>query len=393
MWRRACTRCRSCSGRPLTIENVSSYVRYGHAEMTEWEFLTELTRRTGCQLLFDVNNVFVGAFNHGYDPLEFIHGVPKEPVVQFHLAGHSDMGTYIIDTHDHPIRTEVWELYRAAVARFGPVSTMIERDDNIPPLHELLAELDEARAHRGGCLGNERGAHAMRGGVMTLAEVQDSFQQALLADGDGILTQLADGPREPKEVQLGLYRDSYILRLIEFAQKDHELLSAYLGDDEFEHLARGYAAAYPSRYRNAKDFCAHLPRYLAEAEPYREHPAIAELAALEKGAERCVLRQGPNGDLRGAIGRLRARRLGFPALHAACIRAAPKLPHQCGGHLERSEARLRAACRRGERCAPDSGLAPGCAQVPGAVRRGGHALGRGGERRPLWRAVRDGGGL
>ena len=122
----------------------------------------------------------------------------------------------------------------------------------------------------------------MRGGVMTLAEVQDSFQQALLADGDGILTQLADGPREPKEVLLGLYRNSYILRLIEFAQKDHELLSAYLGDDEFEHLARGYAAAYPSRYRNAKDFCAHLPHYLAEAEPYREHPAIAELAALEK---------------------------------------------------------------------------------------------------------------
>ena len=133
-------------GRPLTIENVSSYVRYGHAEMTEWAFLTELTRRTGCQLLFDVNNVFVGAFNHGYDPLEFIHGVPVEPVVQFHLAGHTDMGTYIIDTHDHPIRTEVWELYRAAVARFGPVSTMIERDDNIPPLHELLAELGEARA-------------------------------------------------------------------------------------------------------------------------------------------------------------------------------------------------------------------------------------------------------
>jgi uncharacterized protein (UPF0276 family) len=133
-------------GRPLTIENVSSYVRYAHAEMTEWEFLTELTRRTGCQLLFDVNNVFVAAFNHGYDPLEFIQGVPVEPVVQFHLAGHSDMGTYILDTHDHPIRMEVWDLFRAAVERFGPVSTMIERDDNIPPLQELLAELDQARA-------------------------------------------------------------------------------------------------------------------------------------------------------------------------------------------------------------------------------------------------------
>ena len=122
----------------------------------------------------------------------------------------------------------------------------------------------------------------MRGGVMTLAELQDSFQQALLAGSEGILTQLADGPRLPKEGLLGLYRDSYILRLIEFAQNDHELLSAYLGDDEFEHMARGYAAAYPSRYRNARDFCAHLPRYLAEAEPYCAYPEIAELGALEK---------------------------------------------------------------------------------------------------------------
>ncbi len=123
----------------------------------------------------------------------------------------------------------------------------------------------------------------MRGGVMTLEEVQDSFQQALLSDAGGnILTQLADGPREPKDVLLGLYQDAYILRLIEFAQKDHELLHAYLGDEGFDGMARGYAAAYPSRYRNAKDFCAHLPHYLAEAEPYAANAEIAELAALEK---------------------------------------------------------------------------------------------------------------
>ncbi len=143
-------------GRPLTIENVSSYVRFGQSEMTEWEFLTELTRRTGCWLLFDVNNVFVGAFNHGYDALDFIHGVPAAQVVQFHLAGHSDMGTYIIDTHDHPVRGEVWDLYRAAVERFGPVSTMIERDDNIPPLHELVAELGQARAIAAEVLAKQR---------------------------------------------------------------------------------------------------------------------------------------------------------------------------------------------------------------------------------------------
>ncbi len=122
----------------------------------------------------------------------------------------------------------------------------------------------------------------MCGEVMTLAGLQDSFQEALLTGGDGVLTQLADGPREPKDVLLGLYRDSYILRLIEFVENDHELLHAYLGDDGFEHMARGYAAAYPSRSRNAKDFCASLPQYLAEEEPYRNHPVLADLASLEK---------------------------------------------------------------------------------------------------------------
>jgi uncharacterized protein (UPF0276 family) len=145
-------------GRPLAIENVSSYVRYAHADMAEWEFLTELTRRTGCLLLFDVNNVFVSAFNHGYNPLDFIHGVPREPVVQFHLAGHSDMGTYVLDTHDHPIRAEVWDLYRAAVERFGPVSAMIERDANIPPLDEVVAELNQARAIAEDVLASKREA-------------------------------------------------------------------------------------------------------------------------------------------------------------------------------------------------------------------------------------------
>jgi Putative DNA-binding domain len=122
----------------------------------------------------------------------------------------------------------------------------------------------------------------MRSGVMTLAEIQDGFQQALLAASDGVLAGLADGAREPKEVLLGLYRDDYILRLIEYVQNDHELLRAYLGDDAFEEMARAYAAAYPSRYRNAKDFCVHIPQFLAEAEPYSGHPVLGDLAALEK---------------------------------------------------------------------------------------------------------------
>jgi len=133
-------------GRAIVLENVSTYVRFAHSDMPEWEFLSELTRRTGCWLLFDVNNVFVSAFNHDYDALEFIAGVPADRVVQFHLAGHEHNMTHIIDTHDALVCDEVWDLYRASLERFGPVSTIIERDDKIPPLAEMVAELDKARA-------------------------------------------------------------------------------------------------------------------------------------------------------------------------------------------------------------------------------------------------------
>lgn len=132
-------------GRPLTLENVSTYVSFGCSEMPEWEFISELTKRTGCWLLFDVNNVYVSAFNHGYDPKDFIDGIPQDRVVQFHVAGHSHMETHIIDTHDAPVCDDVWDLYRHALKRFGAVSTMIERDDDIPPLSELLDELATAR--------------------------------------------------------------------------------------------------------------------------------------------------------------------------------------------------------------------------------------------------------
>jgi uncharacterized protein (UPF0276 family) len=132
-------------GRQLCLENVSTYVQFGQSEMPEWEFISELARRTGCWLLFDVNNVYVSAFNHGYEARDFLNGIPADRVIQFHLAGHSDMTNYIVDTHDHPVRDEVWDLYEAALARFGPVSTMIERDDDIPPLADVLVELGHAR--------------------------------------------------------------------------------------------------------------------------------------------------------------------------------------------------------------------------------------------------------
>ena len=132
--------------RPLVLENVSSYVSFATSSMSEWAFISEVCARTGCKLLLDVNNIHVSSVNHRFDALEFLRGVPAHRVQQIHLAGHSDHGDHIIDTHDQPVADAVWALYTEALALFGPVATMIERDDRIPPLAELVAELDHARA-------------------------------------------------------------------------------------------------------------------------------------------------------------------------------------------------------------------------------------------------------
>jgi uncharacterized protein (UPF0276 family) len=127
-------------GRRILVENVSSYLQFAASALTEWDFLAELCRRTDCGVLLDVNNVFVSAYNHGFSPHDFLAGIPVDRVGQIHLAGHRDEGTHLLDTHDHPVCDGVWNLYRAAVERFGAVPTLIERDDDIPPLAELVAE-------------------------------------------------------------------------------------------------------------------------------------------------------------------------------------------------------------------------------------------------------------
>jgi uncharacterized protein len=133
-------------GRQILIENVSSYLGFHHSTMTEWEFLSAISQEADCGILLDVNNVYVSAFNRGFDPHEYLDGLPRDRVGQFHLAGHTNAGTHLVDTHDHPVSPEVWELYRAAVRRFGRIPSLIERDDNIPPFAELLGEADHARA-------------------------------------------------------------------------------------------------------------------------------------------------------------------------------------------------------------------------------------------------------
>ena len=138
-------RVQDCLGRQILLENVSSYVTWQASTLSEWDFLAAVAERADCLVLLDVNNIYVSSRNHGFDPQEFLAGIPVERVHQIHLAGHSHNGELLIDTHDHPVPNPVWELYAAAIRRFGAVPTMIERDANIPPLEDLLQELDAAR--------------------------------------------------------------------------------------------------------------------------------------------------------------------------------------------------------------------------------------------------------
>lgn len=133
-------------GRRILVENVSTYLEWRASALTEWDFLAAVVREADCDVLLDVNNLYVNSRNHAFDPLAYLEGVPADRVKEIHLAGHEDHGDIVIDTHDHPVCEAVWDLYHQAVERFGPVPTLIERDARIPPFDVLEAEARRAQA-------------------------------------------------------------------------------------------------------------------------------------------------------------------------------------------------------------------------------------------------------
>jgi hypothetical protein len=133
-------------GRPLLVENISAYLRFEDDTMTEWDFLSALVRRAGCSILFDVNNVYVNAVNHGFDPRDYLAAIPGDAVAEIHLAGFDDTGTCLVDTHGARVAQPVWALYRATVDRFGPKPTLIEWDTDLPPFEVLQQEAARAQA-------------------------------------------------------------------------------------------------------------------------------------------------------------------------------------------------------------------------------------------------------
>src|SRR5262249_14320826 len=133
---------------PFALENVSSYLTYADSTMTEWELVSEIAEKADCGLLFDVNNIYVSSRNHGFDPNAYVDAIPADRVVQIHVAGHTDKGKYVLDTHSDFVRDEVLALYRRAIGRLGAVSTLIEWDEDIPEWDVLSAEAQKARVCR-----------------------------------------------------------------------------------------------------------------------------------------------------------------------------------------------------------------------------------------------------
>ena len=305
-------------GRRLVLENVSSYIRYTDSQVSEWDFLRYIADTADCDLLVDVNNIYVSSVNHGFNPLDYLDAMPRQRVRQIHLAGHSYTGDFIIDTHDHPIIPEVWALYAQACERFGAVATMIERDDHIPPLSELLAELNHARciaaaagisttpttskapatarasvdntAPASSGQGQWSGAPMAHKNRHDLDQTQQKLGKFILnSDKDFSLLVphvVAKGeaaaPPHPAKIDgergLEIYHHAYRARLKDTLADSFRHLTYYMGE-HFEAMARAYVEAHPPLHRPLSRYGDSIPAFLRTQ--YPDDIVLAELAELE----------------------------------------------------------------------------------------------------------------
>ena len=256
-------------GRRLVLENVSSYVRYRHDSVSEWQFLAHIAEEADCLLLVDVNNIYVSSVNHGFDPLTYLHALPAQRVQQIHLAGHSDNGDHIIDTHDHPVAQPVWDLYAQACQRFGAVAAMIERDDHIPPLAELLDEMATARRIAAQHMASPEPVNAavmpLTPAVdpLPLAAVQRHFADQVLADA--LPPGTSDGPVTGR---LPIYHHAYRARLADVLADTYAKTFLYMGSDSFDVHARAFAVAHPPHTRSLNRYGDYSTAQITAITPY-----------------------------------------------------------------------------------------------------------------------------
>lgn len=295
-------------GRRMVIENVSSYIDYRQSTASEWQFLSHIANEADCLLLVDVNNIYVSSVNHGFDPLEYLDALPAGRVQQIHLAGHSDNGHYLIDTHDHSVADPVWGLYAHACRRFGSVATMIERDARIPPLSELLTELDVARriAAQPHAFAEDSTAAPLSRPTVRLSDDRPDSAAMPVTDLAKTQRQLADhildrnGEQAVSLVKqsagfdgtkrLGIYHHAYRARLAEVLTDSFAKTCLYMGSDLFEQHASAFAVSHPPLVRSLSRYGAEFPGYLANA--YPDNPELHQLARLDWCLRTCF--DGPD---------------------------------------------------------------------------------------------------
>lgn len=279
-------------GRRLVIENVSSYIDYEASASTEWEFLHHVSQQADCLLLVDVNNIYVSGINHGFDPLAYLQALPAARVQQIHLAGHTTHPHGLVDTHDQPVCPPVWQLYAKACALFGPVATMIERDDNIPSLDELLGELDIARRVRSECLVPADRATATRNVDPTpdrpahqhpsLQATQETLTRYILGpepSDPSACTLIRQTPGVRAEQRLEIYHHAYRARLVEALADTFSRTAHYVGTENFAQWASDFATTQPPESTSLNHYGDAFPAFLQTRLPHNTE--LHELAQLD----------------------------------------------------------------------------------------------------------------
>lgn len=279
-------------GRRLLVENVSTYVRFRADTMSEAEFLAELARRTGCGILLDLNNLYVNQRNHGEDALAAIAALPEGSVGEIHLAGHLETPLALVDHHGAAVAEPVWDLYRAALARFGRMPSLVEWDADLPPIDSLLAE-----AARADAIAQHYPLPAAAPAVRlpappapaddTLATLQQGFGAALFDRSHEAALQsfLREGGVE----RLALYRGNLGAGWERALGEAYPVLRQLVGEEFFAGLASAYGKAWPSQDPDLAGFGARFAEFLAGFEPAAPYPYLPDVARLEWAVHRAYL--------------------------------------------------------------------------------------------------------
>lgn len=303
--------------RPILLENVSSYVSYACSQLPEWEFLAEVARRSGCLLLLDLNNILVSAFNHGFSPEQYLGALPRERIQQLHLANHTQLPTHKFDDHRGPVPEPVWQLFETAWRRFGPISSLVEWDEDVPPWEELRAEQRQAaaRAERvthelGGRGEGARSLAAAPSGpaapsarltatplpAASLLDTQRLFFDALrhptgvahwLEQGGTARRQqfeqtFAGSPGFSALQRLDVYANSYFYRLLDALRELSPRLSFLCGEAHFHNLVTDYVLSCPSCEPDLRRLGQRLPAFLRHHALAARWPLLVDVAELEQ---------------------------------------------------------------------------------------------------------------